>query len=318
MTTFVSGPVTVSVPATSANLGPGFDALGLALAHRDRVTAQVLASPPSVITVRGVGEGQVPLDDGHLVHRSMQAAFEAMGCAAPALRLHCVNLVPHARGLGSSSAAIVAGVWLARTLVDGGRELLDDDAAFALAADLEGHPDNVAPAALGGFTVAYRDGGRFRAVRLAVDPRVRVVAFVPPVGVETTVARGLLPDTVPHHDAAHNAGRAALLVAALGGRPDLLLDATEDRLHQACRGPAMPVSLALVDALRADGLAAVVSGAGPTVLVLTDSRGQADVARRVPAGWDALVVPIDLDGARVEAIGGVPDDACRVGRECPD
>jgi homoserine kinase len=305
--TFVSGPVTVSVPATSANLGPGFDALGLALAHRDRVTAEVLAGDRSVITVHGVGQGQVPLDEGHLVHRTMQAAFELMGCRPPPLRLDCVNQVPHARGLGSSSAAIVAGVWLARALVPGGNELLDDDAAFALAADLEGHPDNVAPAALGGFTVAFRDGDRFRAVRLTVDPRVHVVAFVPPVGVATTVARGLLPDTVSHQDAAHNAGRAALLVAALGGRLDLMLAATEDRLHQACRGPAMPVSLALVDALRADGLAAVVSGAGPTVLVLTDAAGQAEVARRVPDGWDALVVPIDPDGALIEGSGTAPD-----------
>jgi len=307
MSTFVTAPVTVSVPATSANLGPGFDALGLALARRDRVTAQVLAGPRSVITVRGVGEGQVPLDEGHLVHRSMRAAFEVMGCPSPVLRLDCVNLVPHARGLGSSSAAIVAGVWLARALVEGGRELLDDDAAFALAAELEGHPDNVAPAALGGFTVAYRDGDRFRAVRLPVDPRVHVVAFVPPVGVATTVARGLLPDTVPHHDAAHNAGRAALLVAALGGRLDLLLAATDDRLHQACRGLAMPETLALVDALRAEGLAAVVSGAGPTVLVLTDAGLQDEVARRVPTGWDALGVPIDLEGARIE----MPDRAGR-------
>lgn len=318
MTAVGSAPVTVSVPATSANLGPGFDALGLALAHRDRVTAQMLDGPRSVITVRGVGEGQVPLDEGHLVHRTMLATFEVLGCPPPALRLDCENLVPHARGLGSSSAAIVAGVWLARALADAGRELLDDDAAFALAAELEGHPDNVAPAVLGGFTVAYRDGDRFRAVRLPVDPRVHAVAFVPPVGVETTVARGLLPGTVSHSDAAHNAGRAALLVAALGGRLDLLHAATEDRLHQASRGPAMPASLALVDELRADGLAAVVSGAGPTVLVLTDAATQDEVARRVPSGWDALVVPIDLDGALVEASGTVRDGTPVASWECPD
>jgi homoserine kinase len=301
MTTLRPGPVTVSVPATSANLGPGFDAFGLALAVRDRVTAQVLAAPRSVITVRGVGEGDVPLDEGHLVHRSMQLAFEALGCPMPVLRLDCLNVVPHARGLGSSSAAIVAGIWLARALVESGHEQLDDDDAFALAAEIEGHPDNVAPAVLGGFTVAYRERDRFRAVRLPVDSRVRVVAFVPPDGVATKVARGLLPATVPHHDAAHNAGRAALLVAALGGRLDLLPAATEDRLHQACRAPAMPTSLALVDALRADGVAAVVSGAGPTVLVLTDADAQGELVRRAPAGWDSLVVPIDHDGALVEA-----------------
>jgi homoserine kinase len=300
LTTLVTGPVTVSVPATSANLGPGFDALGLALDHRDRVTAEVVDEPGVRITVAGMGEGSVPLDERHLVYRSMLAAFGHMGSAVPGLRLHCENVVPHARGLGSSSAAIVAGVCVARGLVGGGSLLMDDDAVFALAADLEGHPDNVAPALYGGFTVAWREGDRFRATTLAVDPRVQVVALVPPVGVETSVARGLLPATVSHGDAAANAGRAALLVAALGRQPELLLAATEDRLHQDYREPAMPDSLRLVRALRADGLAAVVSGAGPTVLVLTDRSQQRVVAGRAPEGWTALTVPIDAYGARVD------------------
>lgn len=300
MTTFLSGPVTVSVPATSANLGPGFDALGLALDHRDLVTAQVVEEPGVRIAVSGMGEGAVPLDERHLVYRSMLAAFGHMGATVPGLRLSCVNVVPHARGLGSSSAAIVAGVCAARGLVGGGSLLMDDDAVFALAAALEGHPDNVAPALYGGFTVAYRDGDRFRAATLSVDPRVQVVAFVPPTGVETSVARGLLPATVPHADAAANAGRAALLVAALGRQPELLLAATEDRLHQSYREPAMPDSLRLMRALRADGLAAVVSGAGPTVLTFTDGSQQQAVARRAPEGWTALTVPIDAGGARID------------------
>ena len=299
MTTFLSGPVTVSVPATSANLGPGFDALGLALDHRDRVTAEVLDRPGVQVTVSGMGEGSVPLDERHLVYASMRAAFEHMGAPVPGIRLTCTNVVPHARGLGSSSAAIVAGVCAARGLVAGGSLLMDDDAVFALAADLEGHPDNVAPAMYGGFTVAYRDTDRFRATTLAVDPRVQVVAFVPPVGVETSVARGLLPTTVSHADAAANAGRAALLVAALGRQPELLLAATEDRLHQSYREPAMPDSLRLVRALRADGLPAVVSGAGPTVLVFTDDRQQSAVAQRAPQGWAVLAVPVDRHGALV-------------------
>jgi homoserine kinase len=301
LTEFVSGPVTVTVPATSANLGPGFDALGLALDHRDRVTAEVVDAPGLEVTVRGMGEGAVPLDEKHLVHRSMLAAFAAMGVTAPGLRLDCLNVVPHARGLGSSSAAIVAGVSVARALVSGGRGLLDDDAVLALAAELEGHPDNVAPACLGGFTVAWRDGERFRAASVPVDPRVAAVALVPPDGVATSVARGLLPDRVDHRDAAANAGRAALLVAAMGSRPDLLLAATEDRLHQDYREPAMPASLALVRSLRADGLAAVVSGAGPTVLVLTDGTRQVEVAGRAPRGWEALSLAVDGEGARVEA-----------------
>ena len=282
---------------------PGFDALGLALDLRDRVTAEVLdesavGSGPQ-ITVEGEGSGTVPLDAGHLVHRSMEAAFDQMGCATPAVRLHCTNVIPHGRGLGSSSAAIVAGVCAARGLVAGGSLLMDDDAVFALAADLEGHPDNVAPAFYGGFTVAYADGGRFHATSVSVDPRVCAVAFVPPQPVETKVARGLLPETVPHADAAANAGRAALLVAALGGRPELLLPATEDRLHQRFREPAMPESLALVDDLRADGLPAVISGAGPTVLVLTDTGSREAVLARAPQGWRVLSLAVENHGAQV-------------------
>jgi homoserine kinase len=299
VTTYVSGPVTVSVPATSANLGPGFDALGLALGYRDVVTAEVVDRPGVEVTVTGEGAGSVPLDERHLVYRSMCAAFERMGARVPGIRLTCTNVVPHARGLGSSSAAIVAGVSVARGLVGGGSLLVDDDTLFALAAELEGHPDNVAPAMYGGFTVAWREGDRFRATTLAVDPRVQVVVLVPPDGVETSVARGLLPATVSHADAAANAGRAALLVAALGRQPELLLAATEDRLHQDHREPAMPRTLALLRSLRADGLPAVVSGAGPTVLVFTDTHDQQAVVDRAPVGWRALALPVDRDGARV-------------------
>lgn len=299
MTSFLEAPVTVTVPATSANLGPGYDALGLALTLRDRVTATVVDAPGPEIVVVGEGEGQVPLDAGHLVHRSMVAAFEHMGRATPAVRLRCDNVIPHGRGLGSSSAAIVAGVCAARGLVAGGSLLMDDDAVFALAAEIEGHPDNVAPAFYGGFTVAYADGGRFHAAPAAVDPRVSAVVFVPPDPVETSVARGLLPATVSHEDAARNAGRAALLVTALASRPELLLAATEDRLHQDYREPAMPRSLELVRALRAEGLPAVVSGAGPTVLVLTDATDQDEVVRRVPDGWRALALDVERAGAEV-------------------
>jgi homoserine kinase len=299
LTDFVTGPVTVSVPATSANLGPGFDSLGLALDLRDTVTGEVLDQPLIEISVLGRGAGVVPLDESHLVHRSMAAAFARLGTVVPGLRLECRNVIPHARGLGSSSAAIVAGLALARALVVGGPALMDDAAVLELAADLEGHPDNVAPAVLGGFTVAYHDGVGFRAVTLPVDERVRAVVLVPPSGLQTTVARGLLPASVSHADAALNAGRAALLVAALGGRPDLLLAATEDRLHQDHREPAMPASLELVRTLRADGLAAVVSGAGPSVLVLTDAACSDSVAARAPDGWHALPLPVDRYGARV-------------------
>jgi homoserine kinase len=301
MSRFVEGPVRVSVPATSANLGPGFDSLGIALSLRDELVAEVIGIGLEV-TVSGAGEGDVPLDESHLVVRSMRAAFELAGIQPPGLRLSCRNVIPHARGLGSSSAAIVAGAVLARGLVAGGTLLVDDDAVFRLAARLEGHPDNVAPAFYGGFVISGHDDsddGDFYAVRSSVDPRIEVVVLVPPTPVSTEVARGLLPDQVPHADAAADAGRTALLVAALAGQPEHLLRGTRDFLHQDYRRPAMPDSLALVDELRADGVPAIVSGAGPTVLAFTDTSGVADLVSRCPDGWRARHLSIDRDGARI-------------------
>jgi homoserine kinase len=297
MTTFVDGPVRVSVPATSANLGPGFDSLGLALSMRDELAAEVLPEGLEV-DVAGAGAEGVPRDETHLVVRSMRAAFDLMGEQPPGLRLSCRNVIPHARGLGSSSAAIVAGVVLARGLVAGGQLLASDEALFDLAADLEGHPDNVAPAFYGGFVISGREADRWYAVRAGVDPRITAVVFVPPDGVETTVARGLLPDAVPHADAAANSGRAALLVAAITGQPEHLLAATRDWLHQDQREPAMPRTLELVRALRADGVPAVVSGAGPTVLAF-GSADTADLLARCPRGWTPHALSVDVEGARL-------------------
>ncbi|WP_436698488.1 homoserine kinase [Nocardioides sp. BYT-33-1] len=302
--TFVEGPARVRVPATSANLGPGFDTLGLALDLHDRLEAEV-TSGGLVVEVHGYGEGEVPLDDRHLVVRAMRATFDRLGKQPPGLRLSCANVIPHARGLGSSSAAIVAGVWLARELVAGGRLLLDDAALLDLAARLEGHPDNVAPALLGGFVISGQDAdGSFWAVPGSVDPRVGVVVFVPTTPVETEAARGLLPAVVPHGDAAANAGRAALLVAALSSHPEELLRATEDRLHQEYRRPAMPRSLALVEELRSDGIPAVVSGAGPTVLAFADGPGSVTteaLLARCPQGWSGQALAVTGTGA-------APDD----------
>ncbi|GAA3824972.1 homoserine kinase [Nocardioides panacisoli] len=301
MNGFAAGPVRVSVPATSANLGPGFDALGLALGLRDRLEAEVTDGGLEV-RVEGIGRDDVPRDASHLVVRSMRAAFDRLDARPAGLRLTCHNVIPHARGLGSSSAAIVAGVWLARELVAGGRLLLDDDALLDLAAQIEGHPDNVAPALLGGFTIAGRDDvdGTFFAVPGSVDPRIGAVVFVPPDGVSTEAARGLLPDLVPHADAAANAGRAALLVAALAGRPDQLLRATADRLHQSYRRAAMPASLDLVEELRSQGTPAIISGAGPTVLAFTaaaDGDGAERLGTHCPDAWTVLELPIDTRGA---------------------
>ncbi|MGB0101121.1 MAG: homoserine kinase [Nocardioides sp.] len=299
MTLFVDGPVRVSVPATSANLGPGFDSLGLALSLRDSLEAEVVGAGLEVV-VRGVGAGVVPLDESHLVVRAMRAAFDLAGVQPPGLRLTCTNVIPHARGLGSSSAAIVAGVVLARGLVAGGSLLVDDDTLFRLAARIEGHPDNVAPAFYGGFVISGRDGltdDDFYAVASAVDPRIEVVVLVPPDPVSTEVARGLLPGEISHVDAAAGAGRTALLVAALAGQPEHLLRGTRDYLHQEYRRPAMPASLELVDALRADEVPAIVSGAGPTVLAFTDASSTAGLLARCPDGWASHHLTVDRSGA---------------------
>lgn len=299
MARFVDGPVRVSVPATSANLGPGFDSLGLALDLRDVLNGEVTDAGLHV-EVAGEGADGVPRDGSHLVVRAMRAAFAAMDAHPAGLRLHCQNSIPHARGLGSSSAAIVGGIALARALVADGSRLLDDDAAFRLAARLEGHPDNVAPAWYGGFVICGREGERFYAVASPVDPRVTAVVLVPPYPLSTEVARGLLPETVPHADAAANAGRTALLVAALAGAPEHLLVATRDLLHQDYRRPAMTESLALVDELRADGIAAVVSGAGPTVLAFSVQGEAESVIARAPDAWTARAIRLDRAGVRVE------------------
>ena len=299
MPRFVDGPVVVSVPATSANLGPGFDSLGLALDLRDRLTGEVVVGPGLDVEVAGEGAGGLPLDESHLVVRAMRVAFDEMGEQPPGLRLRCHNAIPHARGLGSSSAAIVGGIALARALVAGGTLLLDDDGAFRLAARLEGHPDNVAPAWYGGLVICGRERDWY-AVPAAVDPRVDVVVFVPPDPLSTELARGLLPEAVPHAEAAANAGRTALLVAALGSAPEHLLTATRDYLHQGYRRSAMPASLDLVEALRADGVAAVVSGAGPTVLAFCAGCDATALARRAPVGWEARRLEVDRAGVRVE------------------
>jgi homoserine kinase len=218
------------------------------------------------IDIAGEGAETLPRDERHLLVRSMRTAFEVLGGQPRGLEVVCANRIPHGRGLGSSSAAICAGLIAARAVTTGGEARLGDAALLELASEIEGHPDNVAACLLGGFTVAWSDAGSVRAIRLEPAETVVPVVFVPAQPLLTETARGLLPRTVPHVDAAVNAGRAALLVEALTRRPDLLLPATEDRLHQEYRAPAMADSVQLVSRLRADGVPAVISGAGPTVL----------------------------------------------------
>jgi homoserine kinase len=298
-----TGEVGATVPATSANLGPGFDSLGLALSLRDRLSARLRDERGVRVTVNGEGAGTLPTDGMHLVAVAMRTTFDALGVRPAGFELETWNVIPHGRGLGSSAAAIVAGVLLARGLVEAGEDLLGDVAALDVAARLEGHPDNVAATMLGGFTTAWTDDdGRARAVSRTVHPDVVPVVCIPSVPVATKAARALLPAQVPHSDAAFNAGRSALLVIALTERTDLLMAATHDRLHQRYREPAMPESLALVAVLRAAGIPALVSGAGPTVLALAGPATAARVAPLAP-GFDVRRLEVDLEGGRAVASG---------------
>jgi homoserine kinase len=287
------GAVRVRVPATSANLGPGFDAFGLALTLYDELTVTPGGSGVTIEVV-GPGAGEVPTDETHLVVRAIRAGLESLGAAVPGFTLRCENRIPHGRGLGSSSAAIVGGLAAAYGLAG---TPLDRDHVVSLAHELEGHPDNVAASALGGFTIAWTEGDTGKAVRLDPVDGLTAIAYVPDARVLTKEARGLLPSAVPHGDAAANAGKAALLVAALTSRPELLLTATEDLLHQEYRESVMPESLALVHKLRGSGLPAVISGAGPAVLVLVCPGATSPDA--APDGWTRYELGIDPVGVQV-------------------
>jgi homoserine kinase len=231
------------------------------------------------------------------VVKSMYAAFARLGGRPRGLEVVCANRIPHGRGLGSSAAAIVGGIVAARALVAGGSERMTDDSALALASEIEGHPDNVAACLLGGLTVAWTDEGVGRGVRLPIGAQVAPVAFVPGTSSSTKATRRMLPEAVPHADAARNAGRAVLLAAALATRPDLLMTATEDRLHQPYRAPAMPRTRSLIDDLRAAGIPAVVSGAGPTVLALTTFANRDQALALTRRGWSTTQLDVDVDGA---------------------
>ena len=332
-------PARVRAPATSANLGPGFDALGLALALYDDVEARV-TDGGLAIEVSGEGNETAAAGEQHLVVRAMRAAFGAMGAQPPGIALRCVNAIPHGRGLGSSAAAVCCGLLAARALAGAGGPVaagdpaspdgaaLSDEAVFRLAATLEGHPDNVAACLAGGLTIAWSP--RFgpagdaaaagagtaagavpgpRLLRIAVPATLRAVACVPSVPLATEAARQALPPAVPYADAAANAARSALLVAALTGAPQVLFEATEDFLHQPYRTDLMPETAGLLDALRREGAAAVVSGAGPAVLVLSfdgqpPSPGAiGSIVGKAGTPWDVIPLRIDQQGAHVQQGG---------------
>ncbi|HWU28252.1 MAG TPA: homoserine kinase [Microbacterium sp.] len=295
--------VIVTVPATSANLGPGFDTLGLALSIYDTLTASSFDDDRLEIEVEGSGAAEIPTDASNLVVRTIAHVYADAGRRMPGLRIHALNGVPHGRGLGSSGAAVTAGILIAKGLLAGDVDL-DDEALLRLATELEGHPDNVAPALFGGLTIAWMGERGPQHKKLLVHRGVAPLVFVPGFTMSTSLARSLQPPHVPREDAVFNVSRSALLVAALTQSPELMLDATADRLHQDYRGAAMPETLRLVQALRAEGFAAVVSGAGPSVLVLADGPGTrqravqvADAVTDTP--WDAHMLAVDVRGGTV-------------------
>lgn len=288
----------VRVPASSANLGPGFDALGLALGLYDVVDVRI-AERGLVVRATGEGADTVPTDETHLVVCAVRAACERIGFHPPGLVLNCDNAVPHARGLGSSAAAAVSGAAAAFALA--GRSIDESrQEILQIAAEFEGHADNAAASVFGGLVIAWRDGDAYHAVRLEPHADLRPVLLVPKDESATKVTRGLLPDRVPHGDAAFVAGRAALAVHAITADPALLLTATEDRLHQSYRAPAWPATARLVHTLREHEIPAAVSGAGPSVLALPMRRGLPDGV--VPSGFSVLPLDIDRRGVRVERV----------------
>ncbi|MET4781922.1 homoserine kinase [Glaciihabitans sp. UYNi722] len=295
--------VTVRVPATTANLGPGFDTLGLALSLYDELTVATRTEPGASVEVIGVGSGEVPIDSSNLVVTAIAYTFAAYSQPLPGLDLIAHNNIPHGRGLGSSGAAIVSGIMAAKGLLEGVVEI-DSSALLALATALEGHPDNVAPALFGGLTIAWTTDAGPQHKKLMVHRGVSPLIAVPESTMSTVLARSLRPLSVPHEDATFNVSRSALLIAALIQSPELLLAATEDRLHQSYRAAAMPDTESLILELRAQGFPAVVSGAGPSILVLCSDPAQRLAAAELVsahggAPWQSLLLAVDFKGATV-------------------
>jgi homoserine kinase len=274
----------------------------MALSYYDELTVEAVPGNGAVVAVEGEGAGDVATDASNLVVRSIAHTFKHFGQELPGLKLSAKNIIPHGRGMGSSGAAVVSGIMAAKGLLDGIVEM-DQDVLLQLATELEGHPDNVAPALFGGLTIAWEDDKGPRHKKLFVHRGVSPLVLVPSFQLSTKLARSLQPDSVPHEDAVFNVSRSALLIAALTASPELLLEATQDRLHQDYRASAMPQTAELIQALRDRGHAAVVSGAGPSVLVLaSDPAERLEAAKFVTESypdWKKLLLAVDFKGATV-------------------
>jgi homoserine kinase len=269
----------------------------------DRYVAQILDEVTVDIDITGEGADELPRTDKNLLVKAMNKGFDFLGGRPKGIAIRALNVIPHGRGLGSSASAIVGGLSLARSLVLTGTEKMSDEALLQLATQMEGHPDNVAAALYGGAVVAWQEEqhGKIvaQSISLSVDTRIRAMAFIPALAVATSKARKMLPETVPHSDAARNTANAALLVHALTLRPDLLYRATEDFLHQTYRKDAMPASFELMSTLRSAGVAAFISGAGPTVLALHtgNESDAAELARVAGSKFSASPLEISRAGA---------------------
>ncbi|MGW4354317.1 homoserine kinase [Nocardia sp. NPDC004582] len=307
--------VTVRVPASSANLGPGFDSLGIALGLFDEITVST-TDTGLTIKVEGEGADDVPWGPSHLVVRAIERGLQAAGVWADGLDVVCRNVIPHSRGMGSSASAVVGGLAAGRGLAakfDAGLAY-GDDVMVQLASEFEGHPDNASASILGGIVVSWSEtdrpadgngtvehhGRTYRAVRLEPHATLRPVVLIPEERSSTAHTRGLLPDTVPHADAAFNASRAALAVVALTERPDLLMPATADRLHQGYRASALPLTTKWIERLRAAGIPATVSGAGPTVLAFATSEFPEELRELAVADGLRVLEPGIADGVLVD------------------
>ncbi len=268
----VGKKVTVTVPGSSANLGPGFDTLGLAVSLYDTVEVEVIPAGLQV-EVFGEGQGELPLDGSHLVVKAIRSGLKACDATAPGLKVVCNNTIPQSRGLGSSAAAAVAGVAAANGLCG---LALSDEQVVQLSSAFEGHPDNASASVLGNAVVSWteipvdgRTEPQYKAVSLPVDSRILATALVPDFHASTDAVRRVLPSDVTHLDARFNVSRVAVMTVALQSHPELLWEGTRDRLHQPYRADVLPVTAEWVNRLRNRGYAAYLSGAGPTCMVLS-------------------------------------------------
>ena len=301
--------VTVRVPATSANLGPGYDSLGLALSLYDTLTVETLDTGELLFELAGEGSETLPRDASHLVVKAITAALARLGFRHSGLKIIANNVNPHGRGLGSSACAVVAAVVAANALVPAPSQR-DREWVLQVTSEMEGHPDNVAPALFGGLALSWQDSDQYSSTCAEVSPQVIPIVAVPDYELSTEAARALLPASIGHHAAAMNSGRAALLIHALTQKPEFLLAGTEDYLHQSYRAEAMRPSAGLLGALRAAGHAAVVSGAGPTVLVLANGEAEAEASLDFISGytsentpdvaWRVMKLAVDVEGAKVD------------------